>query len=623
MLLGGQMKPAQFLSRVAIIIIGVGTFNILAMELLIICIMAPSLREILTILISPLPAAIPLLTGHILLSFYYLRPVRRFLTEMELGVEPAPELVKTAEDRIVNLAYTLAALSFPAYILGGIFGYGLMVLALPGWPAHVIVYGILSGIIAGLLTIPMSEHFSAWAVRPVLEIIMSRNDGRAPSRNAGRPMPLRRKFVLIIVVMVVAFSGYTVIISYGLYDSVLDNMQAIEAMLPAETAGQLAVDSFGTADTRVKSSAYFTSRMGSITVLFVGVMIVGTLLALLVSLGTSQAITWPLNMFKKVAEKIQAGQYNEKISIIANDEFVHLAASVNRMTDTLLSQLEQNRALIDSIREAVETLSPMSSQLVSIADQQADGSEQQEAAAKEAATMGRTIANVARRIAENTARITRDSERTREITLAGQQRLRETETTLTEISARMKDIVQAMSQLEEQSREIDDIVQTINQISGKTNILSINAGIEALKAGDKGNKFGVVAREIRFLAQESRQSTLHITRNLNRIRNSLESSIAHVEEGEQAVVTGKDAMTQMTEHFEKILYASLSANRELEDIESFTSRQANTNRQLNDIITQIKSGAQETTTAAAKTRSTLKSLEQLLNELQGHTRHGV
>ena len=327
-------------------------------------------------------------------------------------------------------------------------------------------------------------------------------------------------------------------------------------------------------------------------------------------------------MFKKVAEKIQAGQYNEKISIIANDEFVHLAASVNRMTDTLLSQLEQNRALIDSIREAVETLSPMSSQLVSIADQQADGSEQQEAAAKEAATMGRTIANVARRIAENTARITRDSERSREITLAGQQRLRETETTLTDISARMKDIVHAMSQLEEQSREIDDIVQTINQISGKTNILSINAGVEALKAGDKGNKFGVVAREIRFLAQDSRQSTLHITRNLNRIRKSLESSVAHVEEGEQAVATGKDAMTQMTEHFEKILYASLSANRELEEIEGFTSRQANTNRQLNDIITQIKSGAQESTTAAAKTRNTLQSLEQLLNELQGHTRHG-
>ncbi len=613
------MKPAQFLWRVAAIIIGVGTFNILGMELLIICIMGPTLKELPIIMISPLPAAIPLLGGHILISIYYLRPVRAFLEQIDLDKTPDPELITSAEARVIDLTYFLALLSFPAYILGGIFGYGLMVLALPGWPAHVIVYGALSGVIAGLLTIPMSEHFSAWAITPVLATIRDHSSGRAHSRNVGRPMPLRRKFVLLIVVMVVAFTGYTVIISYGLYGSVLDNMQKIESLLPAETAGQLARDSFGTADDRIKSVDYFQSRMGSVTMLFVGVMIVGTLLALLVSLGTSMAITWPINMFKKVAEKIQAGQYNEKISIIANDEFAHMGASINRMTDTLLSQLEQNRALIDGIREAVETLSPLSRQLVDIADQQTGSSEQQEAAAKEAADMGKIIAGVARRIAENTARITRDGEKTRDITLAGQQKLKQTETTLTEISARMKDIVQAMDQLEEQSREIDSIVQTINQISSKTNILSINAGIEALKAGDKGSRFGVVAREIRFLAQDSRESTMSITRNLNRIRSSLASSVLHVEEGEQAVAAGKEVMTQMTEHFEKILYACLNANRDLDEIESITSHQASTNQQLNDIIRQIKTGAQETTSATEKTRNTLKSLEQLVNQLQAHT----
>jgi methyl-accepting chemotaxis protein len=398
-------------------------------------------------------------------------------------------------------------------------------------------------------------------------------------------------------------------------------MRHIETMLPAESARQLADDSFGTADDRIKSSAYFQSRMGSMHLFFAGVMIVGTLLALLVSLAAAKTITWPLHLFETVAEKIQAGQYNEKIGIIANDEFAHLAGSINRMTDTLFSQMQQNRALIDSIREAVETLSPMSSQLVAIADQQAADSEQQEVAAEEAAAMGRTIANVARRIAENTARITRNSEKTREISLEGQQQLRQTETTLAEISARMRDIVSSMAQLEQQSLEIDEIVQTIKQISGKTNILSINAGIEAIKAGDNGVRFGVVAREIRLLAHDSRQSALRITDNIERIRGSLDTSVIHVEDGEQAVTAGKEVMGQTTEHFEKILNANMNAARELKQIEAIMSHQAETNRQLSEIINQIKKGTQETTAAAGKTHTTLKSLEHLVAQLQSQTLH--
>lgn len=610
------LSPDQFQFRVATIIIGVGTFNILLMELLVICIMGPTPREVITVLASPLPVAIPLLTVHILVSLRYLRPVRQFLQNTAEGIESTPELVKTAEDRIINLAYFLSLLSFPAYILGGVFGYGLMIRALPGWPLHLMAYGLPAGIIAGLLTIPMSEHFSAWAVRPGLNLILSRNDGLPRSRSAGFPMPLRRKFVLIVVVMVAGFTGYTLIIGYRLADSVVDNMTRMETLLPAETVRQLAHGSQGTADNRVKSSAYFNSRKGSINVLLVGIMAVGTLLALGVSLAAARTLTRPLHLFEAVAEKIRSGKYDEKISIITNDEFAHLGISINRMTDKLLSQIRKNGELLNSIREAIETLSPMSTQLVAIADQQASGIEQQASAAEEAAAMGRTIAGVSRRIAENMIRISRNSEKTREITLEGQHRLLETENTLAEISARMKDIVLAMAQLEQQSQEIDEIVQTIKSISAKTNILSINAGIEAIKAGDNGIRFGVVAREIRLLAQDSRQSALRITENIEHIRQSLDASVVFVEDGEHTVTAGRTIMTEMTDHFSRILNANMNAARELRHIEDIMAHQATTNRQLSDIIDQIKNGTRETNAAAEKTHSTLKALERLVAQLQ-------
>jgi len=190
-------------------------------------------------------------------------------------------------------------------------------------------------------------------------------------------------------------------------------------------------------------------------------------------------------------------------------------------------------------------------------------------------------------------------------------------------TARMKDVVNSMNRLEEQSREIDEIVQTIEKISGKTNILSLNAGIEAVKAGSEGTRFGVVAREIRLLAQDSRQSALHITGNIERIRETLDASLTHAEDGEQAVTSGKEVMTQMTEHFEKILNASINAARELKKIEGITSHQAETNRRLSDFINQIKKDAQEKTTAAEKMHSTLKSLDSLLARLQSQTQQNL
>ncbi len=613
------MGPRQFFARIVVIILSVVTFHILGIEILVFFIMAPTWAECVTILTSPLPVAIPLVASYIIIAYYYVRPIRDFLAVLEKGTTPAPQLIRTAESRCINLPYFLSGLSFPAYILGGIFGVGMMVRALPHWPPQIMFFGFLGGIIAGLLTIPMAEHFTAWAIRPVLEIIMAGETGLEKSRTAGFRMPLRRKFVLIVVVMVVGITGYSAIISYNLIHSAIDNMSRIEELVPAAQARQLASNSLGSGDKRIKSAVYFQSRMRSITLFFIGFMIVATLLALSVSLAATNAITHPLNVFERVTEKIRNGVYDESINLITNDEFSQLGASFNRMTETLFAQLQQNQVLITGIRDAVQTLSPMSRNLVNFADQQAAGSVQQAAATEEAAATGRQIAEGARHIAENAARITRNSEITREVTQEGQQRLQETETTLEDITARMKNIMAAITRLKQQSQEIDAIVETIKKISGKTNILSLNAGIEAVKAGESGLQFGVVAREIRLLAKDSSQSAKKIQSNIESIQQALATSIAYAEEGEQAVSKGRRVMTQMTEQFEKILRANLNAARDLEEIETMTSRQAESNQQLSSIITQIKKGTEETATAAEKTHNTLKSLEELVTQLRAHT----
>ncbi len=69
---------------------------------------------------------------------------------------------------------------------------------------------------------------------------------------------------------------------------------------------------------------------------------------------------------------------------------------------------------------------------------------------------------------------------------------------------KVDEAVQAMSRIHQE-------VTSISAIANQTNILALNASIEAAKAGDAGKGFGVVATEVRKLAEQSSVSASHIT----------------------------------------------------------------------------------------------------------------
>jgi methyl-accepting chemotaxis protein len=106
------------------------------------------------------------------------------------------------------------------------------------------------------------------------------------------------------------------------------------------------------------------------------------------------------------------------------------------------------------------------------------------------------------------------------------------------IRQQMEAIAASMVRLSEQSQTIGQIIATVEDLSVQSNLLAVNAAIEAAKAGEHGKGFGVVAQEVKSLAEQSRQATNQVRTILGEIQKATSAAVMATEEGGKAVEAG-------------------------------------------------------------------------------------
>lgn len=106
--------------------------------------------------------------------------------------------------------------------------------------------------------------------------------------------------------------------------------------------------------------------------------------------------------------------------------------------------------------------------------------------------------------------------------------------------------------LKEESEIINKFVATITDISEQTNLLSLNASIEAARAGDAGRGFGVVAEEIRKLADDSAKAAGEIRNNVVNISKQTQNSVENARAAEEMVALQSEVVQEVVDVFKEM-----------------------------------------------------------------------
>jgi methyl-accepting chemotaxis protein len=234
----------------------------------------------------------------------------------------------------------------------------------------------------------------------------------------------------------------------------------------------------------------------------------------------------------------QCASVNDALEEMRFGDLVAAVDPIDGLPEQLQSAVESATgamaALIQQIQNSsVEVASSAASVRETAAELAAGSSEQAASVVEITATMEQlartagTIAGAAASQADLAARSEaagNDGARALESAVSGVGAVRE----------QMEVIADRADSLGNRAREIYRVLDLINEIAHETHILSLNAAIEASAAGEHGERFSVVADEVRRLAERSRESVDSVQTQLDEFSTAIRAVIVSTEEGSKA-----------------------------------------------------------------------------------------
>lgn len=282
---------------------------------------------------------------------------------------------------------------------------------------------------------------------------------------------------------------------------------------------------------------------------------------------------------------------------------------VTNATDTMVGKVNETSSSIVEMASAIKEVSQNVQNLSS-------SSTQAITSLKEMNTFIKEIENHSKESASLSEKVKTDAEQ------FGMTAVEETIDGMRQIKETVQTSLNVVNKLGQRSEQIGKILNVIDEVTKQTNLLALNAAILAAQAGEQGKGFGIVAEEIKNLADRTNGSTLEISQLINDVRKEVQEAIDISQSGFGRVEKGIHLSLNAREALNKILESSHLSSAMSLKIEKATSDHTVAAQRITRAMEQINGMVQQISAASLQQK---KGSEQILHatEMMENSTHVV
>ncbi len=294
--------------------------------------------------------------------------------------------------------------------------------------------------------------------------------------------------------------------------------------------------------------------------LLLGLAAAAVALAAVLGIGITRSITRPARQALDAAQALAHGNLTYVIHASSDDE-------MGRMLGALERAFGQLATLVHGIQGATRSIDGATREIAKGNTDLSQRTEEQAASLEQTAASMEQLTSTVKQNAANARHANELAVSASGVATAGGHAVR--------------GVVETMQHISQSSAKVAEIVGVIEGIAFQTNILALNAAVEAARAGEQGRGFGVVAAEVRSLAQRSSSAAKEIGQLINGSVGQVAHGAKQVEDAGRTMDDIVGAVKRVTDIMGEIAAASEEqscgieqVNRAINQMESVTQQNA-------------------------------------------------